>query len=37
MLDLLLIWGLRGIFGTITQENDKKKCFRYFKGSEINE
>ena len=25
MLDLLLIWGLRGIFGTITQENNKKK------------
>ena len=25
MLDLLLVWGLRGIFGTITQENNKKK------------
>lgn len=25
MLNLLLVWGLRGIFGTITQENNKKK------------
>ena len=24
MLDLLLVWGLRGICGTITQENNKK-------------
>lgn len=25
MLDLLLVWGLRGVFGTITQEDDSKK------------
>ena len=25
MLDLLLVWGLRGVFGTITQKDDSKK------------
>ena len=25
MLDLLLVWGLRGVFGTITQEDDSEK------------
>ena len=25
MLDLLLVWGLRGVFETITQEDDSKK------------